>query len=149
MCSTLKAIFCSKRETNTLPISKPFNFNHEKDRLNSFNEWPIEFISEIVLANTGFYYLGRDDHVQCQFCNIILYNWSKGDDEVREHIKWSPHCPLIRRYHTQNVPLEPTIDYLLPPVASSIDECDCSKHLKDRKNTKYQSISTSTTDEEE
>lgn len=131
MCSTLKTLFCLKEQKVNQPIlvSRPFNFNHEKERLDSFVDWPVDFVSEIVLAKTGFFYLGSGDRVQCQFCKVILYDWSKGDNEVCEHIKWSPHCALLRRQPTQNVPIE-SIDYLLPPrFAQSVDECGCSKNI--------------------
>lgn len=123
VCSTFKTLFCLKKAKMAQPviISKPFNFNYEKDRIISFDNWPLDFISEIVLAKTGFFYLGKDDRVQCQFCKVILCDWEKGDDEVREHIKWSPYCALLRRQYTSNVPLE-SIEYLLP--MSSFDVLD-------------------------
>lgn len=132
MFSTLKAVFCSGSVQDKPPIiiSKPFNFNHEKGRLESFEGWPVDFISEIVLAKTGFYFLGKEDRVQCQFCKVILHEWTKGDDEVHEHIKWSPRCPLLTRQPTSNVAFE-NIDYLLPSSVVSLDECGCSPFLSE------------------
>lgn len=129
MCSTLKNLLCLKKPKDNQPIlvSRPFNFNHERERLDSFVDWPVDFVSEIVLDKTGFFYLGIGDRVQCQFCKVILYDWVKSDDEVYEHIKWSPNCALLRRQPTQNVPIE-SIDYLLPPLTQSVDECDYSKY---------------------
>lgn len=33
-------------------------------------------------------------------------NWSEGDDEVVEHIRYSSGCPLLNREETDNVPLD-------------------------------------------
>lgn len=102
------------------------NLNNEEFRLKTFDgvDWPHNFISPAKLAKTGFYYIGPYDQVFCYFCKVAVWLWEMGDDEVKEHSKWSPCCPLLRRRLTTNVPLEPTsdLDELLPPY--SIDEVD-------------------------
>lgn len=136
MCSSLKYLFCLKKPKVNTPsqISRPFNFNHEKERLDSFTDWPLDFVSEIVLAKTGFFYLGVDDRVQCQFCKVTLHEWAKGDNEVSEHIKFSKYCPLLRRQPTPNMPIE-SIEYLLPTPESFIDECGCSTYSSESKKS--------------
>lgn len=103
-------------------------FNFEKERIHSFKNWPHDFVSEIVLAKTGFFHLGKKDRVQCQFCRVILYDWVKGDNEIYEHLKWSPRCPLLRRKVTANVPTE-SLEELLPLVDTT-DECDCTQRFR-------------------
>lgn len=78
--------------------------NFEESRLKTFERtWPHSFISPRVLARTGFYFVGPFDRVQCYFCNIQLGQWVDGDDEIDEHIRWSPYCPFLNRCETSNI----------------------------------------------
>lgn len=80
----------------------------EENRLKTFKrDWPHTFISPRVLAKTGFFYIGPEDHVRCFFCEVEVGRWDNGDNEVSEHIRWSPNCRLLKRGETSNVPLEP------------------------------------------
>lgn len=108
-CYKLKKIFCTKKTDK----SQYLNFYFEKDRLRSFKNWPHDFVSDIVLAKTGFYYVGKKDEVKCKFCDVIIHKWIKGDDEVTEHLKWSPCCPLLCHKTTYNVPI-PSLEHFLP-----------------------------------
>lgn len=96
----------------------------EELRLRSFGtKWPHTFIDARVLAKTGFYFIGPYDQVKCYFCKVEVGRWESGDNEVSEHSRWSPNCPLLKRRETTNVPLEPSaeLDQLLPPI--SYDVC--------------------------
>lgn len=96
----------------------------EEQRFKTFNErWPHDFISPRILAKTGFYFIGPLDQVRCYFCKVEVSRWENGDNEIAEHSRWSPNCPLLRRRETANVPLEPIseLDQLLPP--DSYDVC--------------------------
>lgn len=80
----------------------------EEQRLKSFERgWPHSFISPRVLAKTGFYFIGPHDQVRCYFCKVEVSRWENGDNEVAEHSRWSPNCPLLKRRETTNVPIEP------------------------------------------
>lgn len=79
----------------------------EEQRLKTFERWPHSFISSRTLAKTGFYYIGPHDQVRCYFCKVEVSRWESGDNEVNEHNRWSPNCPLLKRRDTSNVPLEP------------------------------------------
>lgn len=68
------------------------NFSLESDRLKSFENWPISFISKNELALAGFIYTQIEDRVRCYYCNVDLSNWKIGDDPFREHLKHSPNC---------------------------------------------------------
>ncbi|XP_063535037.1 baculoviral IAP repeat-containing protein 3-like isoform X1 [Cydia strobilella] len=87
-----------------LAVDKPDN-NHvlaadmhrEENRLKTFDSWPLTFISPQTLANNGFYYLGRSDEVRCAFCKVEIMRWVEGDDPARDHQKWAPQCPFLRK----------------------------------------------------
>lgn len=89
------------------PSYANIDLNKEQNRLVTFFGWPkAEWISPVELARFGFYYLENNDSVRCHFCNIDIGGWEQHDDVVREHLRWSPHCPLMTRRRTDNVPLD-------------------------------------------
>lgn len=100
--------------------------NFEENRLKTFNfeTWPHSFIKPQILAKTGLYFTGPYDRVQCYFCGVGIYDWQAGENEVFEHNKWSPNCPLLRHRSTYNVPMDSgcELEKLLPPPPG-YDEC--------------------------
>lgn len=70
------------------------------------------------MAKTGFFFIGPYDEIKCNFCNVVIRNWEVGDNEVTEHIRWSPNCPLLKRRTTPNVAIQSSheLDRLLPPT---------------------------------
>nr|BDT61657.1 MAG: baculoviral IAP repeat-containing protein [Marsupenaeus japonicus endogenous nimavirus] len=76
----------------------------EKFRLETFTNWPIDWISPIDLAADGFFYLKVKDYVKCIFCDIILIMFEKGDIVRNEHKRLSPRCSFILGEFTLNVP---------------------------------------------
>jgi len=122
-------------ENTSIPMSTN-DLSREENRLKTFDtNWPLTFISPRILAKTGFYYLGPHDQVKCYFCKVEISSWESGDNEVSEHSRWSPNCPLLRRRETANVPLEPTteLDELLPPVSYDV----CGTYGIDRRPGSY------------
>lgn len=115
---------------------KPSDMNLEEDRLNTFpNSWPHLMVSPYILAAIGFYYVGgeHNDEVACQFCGIHLLKWEESDDEVHEHFRWSPDCPLINKKITRNKSInEARVDRIIR-VGKDVGfyrnfgttECDC------------------------
>lgn len=75
----------------------------EINRLVSFQRCRNIEVSRSVLAETGCYYLGPGDRVKCYFCHVEIMNWSPGDDEVVEHIRYSSGCPLLNNEDTDNI----------------------------------------------
>ncbi|XP_046584468.1 baculoviral IAP repeat-containing protein 8-like isoform X2 [Haliotis rubra] len=65
-----------------------------KRRLETFQEWRSQAVSEHALARAGFQFIGPGYKVQCDVCGG-LYNWSKGDDPFAEHQKLFPNCAFI------------------------------------------------------
>lgn len=104
-----------------------YKLYYEKNRLTTFTDkWPHTFIDKNLLAKTGFYYTGKEDIVQCVFCQVELSKWTLEDNEVFEHMKWSPNCPLLKRQEIKNVSLDPMmLTRILPPI--SYDECGIYK----------------------
>lgn len=122
-------------------MSAASDLAHEECRLMTFDaNWPHDFISPRILAKIGFYYTGPYDQVRCQFCRVTIRSWEIGDNEVNEHLRWSPRCPLLQRGETKNVPLKPIseLDQLLPPPSPiSFDVCGVSGILLERRPGSY------------
>ena len=78
----------------------------EADRLMTFKGWPKgSCVSLIDLAKAGFFYTGKDDRVQCEFCQGVLRNWEAGDNPRFEHRKHFPRCPFVQKFDVLNVPI--------------------------------------------
>ncbi|CAH2047207.1 unnamed protein product, partial [Iphiclides podalirius] len=93
------------------------DMRREEERLKTFDKWPVEFLAPAQLARNGFYYLGRGDEVRCAFCKVEIMRWVEGDDPAKDHQRWAPQCPFLRRHAAAgNVPLE-------SPAAAGHDEC--------------------------
>ena len=65
-------------------------------RLQTFKNWPHEFISPTQLAENGFIFTGESDRVRCVFCQVQMKSWEEGDSLAEEHRNQSPECPLAR-----------------------------------------------------
>lgn len=91
--------------------------NVEADRLKTFKNWDVAFISKHTLALLGFYKFAPSDMVKCYFCGVEIGMWEENDDVLVEHMRWSPSCSLIRRNQTNNIPISETLlDQTLPPA---------------------------------
>ncbi|KAM8976739.1 baculoviral IAP repeat-containing protein 2 [Pelodytes ibericus] len=65
-------------------------------RLKTFVNWPSRIpVSPKKLAESGFYYVGRNDDVKCFCCDGGLRCWESGDDPWVEHAKWFPRCEYL------------------------------------------------------
>lgn len=69
----------------------------EDERMKTFEKWPVSFLSGEQLARNGFYYLGRGDEVRCAFCKVEIMRWVEGDDPAKDHQRWAPQCPFVRK----------------------------------------------------
>lgn len=102
--------------------------NSESERLKTFDAFPCDFMDKAMLAKTGMYYLGEDDKCKCYFCDVEIGRWERLDCPIGEHMRFSQHCPLLRRRHTDNVPLDPeSLNRALPPT--SYDVCGSNDSL--------------------
>ena len=97
----------------------------EKERLHTFKNWSVKFISPEELARSGFFYCGYNcnqiELVKCFFCHVRLGNWDCDDDVVVEHLRWSQTCPLLRRHYTNNEPIDQEkFEQILPPYSYNV-----------------------------
>lgn len=86
----------------SIPEDSP-QFTHERERLKSFEGWPISFLSASTMAAAGFYYLKREDIVRCAFCGVEVGCWVEGDDPMQDHERWSPSCKFVRKMPVGNI----------------------------------------------
>ncbi|XP_012551316.1 inhibitor of apoptosis protein isoform X2 [Bombyx mori] len=126
---------CESSTTSTLPSPSSsadktdnhdtFNFlpdmpdmRREEERLKTFDQWPVTFLTPEQLARNGFYYLGRGDEVCCAFCKVEIMRWVEGDDPAADHRRWAPQCPFVRKQMYANAGGE--------AAAVGRDECGAS-----------------------
>ncbi|XP_076309065.1 baculoviral IAP repeat containing deterin [Tachypleus tridentatus] len=79
-----------------------YNMNLEKNRLESFKNWPFELDCNCTpekLAGSGFYYCPTDrepDLVRCYVCFKELDGWEPEDDPWKEHCSHSKKCLFVK-----------------------------------------------------
>lgn len=96
--TTSDSIPLSTGTTETMPAQ---DLKIVENRINTFNGWPLEFISPELLASAGFYYLNIADQVKCAFCGGIIGQWEANDVPLLEHRKFFPDCPIVRQQELQ------------------------------------------------
>ncbi|XP_042857633.1 death-associated inhibitor of apoptosis 2-like [Penaeus japonicus] len=113
----------------------------EKERLETFIDWPIQWLDPSELASDGLYYLRTSDHCACVFCRGIIGAWEVGDTPRGEHQRHFSHCPFIRGQPVGNVPIHHSDILARLPYQNStpqtntstkrhgIDECGTSRHM--------------------
>ena len=85
----------------------------ESERLKTFKkEIPtatsIEIAAPEEVAKAGFFFLTRDQRVQCAFCLGVLHRISLGKKPLEFHAMYFPSCPFVRNPATSgNIPLDP------------------------------------------
>lgn len=121
----------TQRDCSVIDLSN-YQLHKEVDRRRTFidNNWYNPNVSINDLAQLGFFFYKNPDHVKCFFCSVSLSDFEPNDDVLKEHVKFSPNCRLIKRREIHNIPLDAAeLDRILPPV--SVDECG-SKRKKSR-----------------
>ena len=73
-------VCCSRNEINEELL------DYEKFRIESFNNWPKQYIDVQELAHNGFYYLGYSDTTKCYFCEFETSN-CRAEDDPKINIK--------------------------------------------------------------
>jgi len=103
-----------------------YDLTKEKDRIASFTEngFCNQKIDFRDLALVGFFFFRRPDLVKCEFCQIVIGNFERGDIVIEEHLKHSPNCPLLtKRRATANIPIDKKLfQESLPPISKN-DVC--------------------------
>ncbi|KAJ8314792.1 hypothetical protein KUTeg_006942 [Tegillarca granosa] len=81
------------------PVKNQQSLNTTEDkfaRLVSFRHWPLRTAqTPEQMTESGFFYTGQDDLVQCYYCGVGMKNWEREDDPCIEHARWSPTCPYL------------------------------------------------------
>ncbi|KAK3589187.1 hypothetical protein CHS0354_018898 [Potamilus streckersoni] len=77
------------------------HFNSLPVRLSTFHQWPHQSPGPLQLARAGLYYLGKKDQTVCYYCGGGLSSWAPEDDPDNEHVRWYPHCELVKRRKQQ------------------------------------------------
>ena len=81
-------------------------FRSEYRRLLSFQSWPrTNPMEPRDLAKAGFYYLEKDDIVQCFACFGKIKNWEPYDVPAQEHARHFPSCPFVLGLDVKNEPI--------------------------------------------
>jgi hypothetical protein len=80
---------------HSLSNDKYFEMHKEKCRLQSFENWPLPFISVYELAANGFFYTGYRDVVECNYCHLRLHRWLADDDVEEQHLIHARYCPFL------------------------------------------------------
>ena len=78
-------------------VSDTVDMRREDERIKTFEKWPVTFLPGDELARNGFYYLGRGDEVRCAFCKVEIMRWVEGDDPAKDHQRWAPQCPFVKK----------------------------------------------------
>jgi hypothetical protein len=52
---------------------RTIDMKDERNRYQTFTNWPIRFISKSSLAKSGFYWLNKDDAVKCAYCSGVSF----------------------------------------------------------------------------
>jgi len=102
--SSSSSIHLNNIQGLNLPEDSP-QYHYERERLKSFEGWPVSFLSANTMAAAGFYFLKREDIVRCAFCGVEVGCWVEGDDPMHDHKRWSPACDFVRNLPVGNVPM--------------------------------------------
>lgn len=86
-------------------VQEIFLFSNERERIKSFEGWPVPFLNASTMAAAGFYYLKREDIVRCAFCGVEVGSWVEGDDPMQDHERWAPSCRFVRKLPVGNIPV--------------------------------------------
>ncbi|KYN06939.1 Apoptosis 2 inhibitor [Cyphomyrmex costatus] len=77
---------------------KVMEYSNLVERIVSFQKWPkTSIIHPHKLAMAGFYYLQREDMVECAFCKGVMMNWKPGDNPDSVHRLNFPNCDFYMR----------------------------------------------------
>nr|XP_046261254.1 E3 ubiquitin-protein ligase XIAP [Scatophagus argus] len=92
-------------DESTYPMAP--HMRSEEARLQTFSSWPSGGpVGPRDLAQAGFYYLGKNDRVQCFCCGGMLGGWEAGDTAWGEHTKHFSNCFFILGHDVGNIPFE-------------------------------------------
>ncbi|XP_038059757.1 baculoviral IAP repeat-containing protein 7-like isoform X2 [Patiria miniata] len=78
----------------------------EYKRLLTYHSWPRNHpLEPRYLAEAGFYFLLKDDIVQCFACFGKIRDWEPWDIPRQEHARLFPSCPFVKGLDVKNEPI--------------------------------------------
>jgi len=95
----------TSRERQSPEGPTALDYHSEADRLASFSNWSVSFISPGDLARAGFFSLDSLDSCKCAFCHNCVGDWVEGDQPMLEHANLFPLCPFVLGREVGNIPL--------------------------------------------
>lgn len=79
---------------------------HEWARLQSFENFPKNApVSAIRLSQSGFYYTGNGQEVECFICHLRNGSWSEDESVTQVHKRLSPECAYLKGEELLNIPI--------------------------------------------
>ncbi|OXU31188.1 hypothetical protein TSAR_001649, partial [Trichomalopsis sarcophagae] len=110
-------------ESNEVDDAGSMDYRFEEVRLQSFENWPSEYVRPADLAAAGFYFTKQIDRVRCFECSTEICRWEQGDDPMVEHQRWGGRCRFIRKLPCGNVPIGADPSMIPAPRPRSRDVC--------------------------
>ena len=95
-CNFVKQLQQQRGRRRSKAFSSLDHLRYEKDRLDSFIDWPLPWLSPKEVAAAGFYYWRNLDCCACVYCRGIVGDWESNDIPMYEHLKHFPTCPFAR-----------------------------------------------------
>lgn len=71
-------------------------YSSKENRLKSFEYFPSQNLNLKKFADSGFFYTGFKDIVECFKCKINLGDWSETDDPFISHQELNKNCEFIK-----------------------------------------------------
>lgn len=95
----------------------PDRNRNESVRLISFHECQSPYMRPGLLAEGGFFSIGRFD-VRCAFCGIEFIDWAE-EEILSDHVKYSPACPLLKNSANHDIPITQQQNDITPQTSNS------------------------------
>lgn len=83
----------------------PMDYRIESARLQSYSNWPLEYMEPARMAAAGLYYTGRGDQARCFECGITIGEWEEGDNPMSDHRRYQSNCRFVRGLPCGYVPI--------------------------------------------
>ncbi|KAF7672852.1 Apoptosis inhibitor [Astathelohania contejeani] len=108
-------------------IIKNLPFASYDERLNSFQNWPIQLLpSKEQLSRAGFIYLNIGDQVQCFYCDLKLKEWKRSDNPFEEHKKHTQdlkiNCLFVKSIEFDNFVKNHSESCFQNPITNNINQ---------------------------
>ncbi|XP_051157525.1 baculoviral IAP repeat-containing protein 3-like isoform X1 [Leptopilina boulardi] len=118
----VNSLITQQSQLNTDEVDN-VDYHFEAVRLQSYENWPLNYMDPAKLAAAGFYYTGESDKVKCFECHVEIRQWLENDDPMIDHQRWSGRCRFIRKIPCGNVPIGVDPESIPAPRPRSHDVC--------------------------